>query len=635
MIVRLFATAICFGMAAHSALAKDLAALGEEEVLSLQHRLRAAGCFKASVDGKVTPALADAIKICPSQDPILRFESNVHTAVVYRIGIDRECKTLVTGSEDKTVRTWSLPAGEPLDTYRLPVGEDNAGKVYAVAISPDGKRIAAGGRDAYYKSAENGVYLFNNPTDGQLLRVNLSNQVIHHLAFTSDGSKLAAALDGNNGVRIIDAKTGAVLLADRDYAGRSRGLAFGPDDTLYAVAYDGYLRHYGRDYARTHKVKTPGGNRPHSVAVDPSGARVAVGYDDARTVEIFDAKTLERIAVADNTDIARGNLLAVAWSSDGKYLLGGGRYQRQIAGESQYPVRIWDAKGRQINEVMVADNTVLSMVPCGDYVYYSAHGPAYGRIDPAGGKVAKLGVPVIPDMRGKRDGSFTVSPDGTRLRFGLATSAKEPVIFDLSARSLQEAPEAPADLQKPNTAGLRVENWLHNTNPTLDGKAIALSRQEESRSLAVRPDNSGFVLGAEWSLRSFDANGKQRWTRAVPGTVWGVNLARDGELIIAAFGDGTIRWLRWSDGKELLALFIQKKDKNWVAWTPTGYYATSPGAEGMTMLGWHVNSGWEQMAHFLPVSRLRERTNRPDIVRLVLQTLDEDEAVKRANEAAK
>ena len=40
-------------------------------------------------------------------------------------------------------------------------------------------------------------------------------------------------------------RPGKVLLADRDYAERSRGLAFGPDDTLYAVAYDGYLRHYG------------------------------------------------------------------------------------------------------------------------------------------------------------------------------------------------------------------------------------------------------------------------------------------------------------------------------------------------------------------------------------------------------
>ena len=58
-------------------------------------------------------------------------------------------------------------------------------------------------------------------------------------------------------------------------------------------------------------MKTPGGQRPHSVAVDPTGKRVAVGYDDTRTVEIFDARTLERIAVADNSDIENGNLLAV------------------------------------------------------------------------------------------------------------------------------------------------------------------------------------------------------------------------------------------------------------------------------------------------------------------------------------
>ncbi len=167
---------------------------------------------------------------------------------------------------------------------------------------------------------------------------------------------------------IIDAKTGKVLLADRDYAERSRGLAFGPDDTLYAVAYDGYLRHYGRNYKRTHKVKTPGGQRPHSIAVDPTGKRVAVGYDDTRTVEIFDARTLERIAVADNSDIENGNLLACR-------LVVGRQVRLSAAGaisgcstaQWQYPVRIWDANGRQVNEVMVADNTILHMVPCGDF----------------------------------------------------------------------------------------------------------------------------------------------------------------------------------------------------------------------------------------------------------------------------
>ena len=119
----------------------------------------------------------------------------------------------------------------------------------------------------------------------------------------------------------------------------------------------------------------------------------------------------------------------------------------------------------------------------------------------------------------------------------------------------------------------------------------------------------------------------------VPGTAWGINLARDGELVAVAYADGTIRWHRWSDGQLLLTLFIHKEDKRWVAWTPTGYYMASPGGEGL--IGWHINRGWEQSGDFFPASRFRDRFNRPDIVRLVLQTLDEDEAVKRANDTAK
>ncbi|MGE0034178.1 MAG: caspase family protein [Xanthobacteraceae bacterium] len=624
---------LAIGLAAQSAAARDLASLGPDEIRSLQQRLRDAGCYKGAVDGAATPALVEAVKVCPNQEPVLRIETNMHTAVMYRLGIDRECKTLVTGSEDKTVRTWSLPEGKLIRTFRPPLGDGDFGKIYATAITPDGKRIAVGGWDAYYKQNENGAYLFDSATDGALRRYSVSDQVIHHLAFTSDGSKLAASLDGKNGVRIIDAKTGKVLLADRDYAERSRGLAFGPDDTLYAVAYDGYLRHYSRNFKRTHKVKTPGGQRPHSVAVDPTGKRVAVGYDDARTVEIFDARTLERVAVADNSDIASGNLLAVSWTSDGKYVLGGGRYQRFVDGEWQYPVRIWDANGRQVNEVMVADNTVLHMMPCGDSVYYVAHGPVYGRIDPLDGTVTKIGLPPIPDMRGKRDSSFMISPDGTRLRFGLETFASEPVVFDLAAGTLQDAPEQLPDLMPANVSALKIADWLHNTKPTLNDKPLQLATLEEARSLAIRPDASGFLLGADWSLRSFEADGKQRWRMDVPGTAWGINLARDGELAAVAYADGTIRWHRWSDGRVLLTLFIYKEDKRWVAWTPTGYYMASPGGEGL--IGWHINRGWEQSADFFPASRFRERFNRPDIVRLVLQTLDEDEAVKSANETAK
>ena len=116
----------------------------------------------------------------------------------------------------------------------------------------------------------------------------------------------------------------------------------------------------------------------------------------------------------------------------------------------QYPVRIWDANGRQVNEVMVADNTVLHMVPCGDSVYYVAHGPVYGRIDPSGRDGDQDRPAADPGHARQARQSFTISPDGMRLRFGLETFASEPVVFDLAAGTLQEAPEPLPDLMPAN-----------------------------------------------------------------------------------------------------------------------------------------------------------------------------------------
>lgn len=151
--------------------------------------------------------------------------------------------------------------------------------------------------------------------------------------------------------------------------------------------------------------------------------------------------------------------------------------------------------------------------------------------------------------------------------------------------------------------------------------------------MAIAPDAGRFVLGTDWSLRAFDAQGRDQWRRPSPGAAWGVNITGDGRLVVAAYGDGTIRWHRMSDGEELLALFVHKDDLRWVAWTPSGYYMASPGGEDL--IGWHVNRGWDQAADFFPASRFRERFNRPDVVQKILATLDERTALEEANREAR
>ena len=110
----------------------------------------------------------------------------------------------------------------------------------------------------------------------------------------------------------------------------------------------------------------------------------------------------------------------------------------------------------------------------------------------------------------------------------------------------------------------------------------------------------------------------------MPGTVWAVNISGDGRLVVAAYGDGTIRWHRMSDGVELLAFMPLADRSNWVAWTPEGFYAATPGAHGI--LRWHVNRGWDAPADGVPVEDI-PGSFRPAVLPLVLQELETPRAL--------
>jgi Caspase domain len=68
-----------------------------------------------------------------------------------------------------------------------------------------------------------------------------------------------------------------------------------------------------------------------------------------------------------------------------------------------------------------------------------------------------------------------------------------------------------------------------------------------------------------------------------------------------------------------------------VVWTPKGYYMASPGGE--ELIGWHVNRGLET-PEFYSAGRFRDRFHRPDVVALVLEELDVERALARANREA-
>jgi hypothetical protein len=89
--------------------------------------------------------------------------------------------------------------------------------------------------------------------------------------------------------------------------------------------------------------------------------------------------------------------------------------------------------------------------------------------------------------------------------------------------------------------------------------------------------------------------------------------------------DGSFRWHRTADGRPLFTLFVAP-DQRWVLWTPSGYFATSIGGEGL--VGWQVNRSG-QGADFFPVSHFRDRFYQPRLMGQLLATLDEADALGR------
>ncbi|WP_158599931.1 caspase family protein [Azospirillum cavernae] len=585
------------------------------------------------------PAADSASSAPPSPDDttglydrsVLVVDPGRHTAPIRRASVDAAGRFAVTGSEDKTLRVWSLADGALQKTIRVPAGPGNVGKIFAVAISPDCALIAAGGWTADESKPE-GIHLFDRASGATVGRIGGLSNVVTHLAFSPDGRRLAATLGGANGVRLYDRERNwAETARDADYGGDSYGAAFSQDGRLATSGYDGKVRLYDAALRRQAVWDSGSGQRPFGVAFSPDGRRLAVGFTDSTRVALLDGRSLAPLAEPDRSGIDKGNLFIVAWSADGRTLLAGGGYQNGAG----VPVVAWADDGQGKRRMIAAgQDTLSSLAPLADGgLLAAAQDPYLARLSAEGAAVWTQGPPQA-DFSGQRR-TLALSADGLRVDFSYQAWGKEPARFDLSSLTLSLAPAADGGASAPNQDALPITDWINTVSPKLAGTALPLKPFENSHSLAVQPGAQRFVLGTDWWLRAFAADGAPLWRRPVPDVVWAVNISGDGRLVVAAYGDGTIRWHRMEDGRELLAFMplanpkaVNQKD--WVAWTPEGFYASTPGAR--SVLRWHVNHGWNA-AKSLPVSAIAN-LHRPDALPLVLREMDTARALGLADIAA-
>jgi sugar lactone lactonase YvrE/mono/diheme cytochrome c family protein len=275
--------------------------------------------------------------------------------------------------------------------------------VLALAFSPDGREIAAGG----YREVT--VW---DPADGKVLRRigNVPRQA-QGLAWSPDGATLAYAggTPGSVGeVRLLpNAPTSQPSrLLDR-IADVMLCVAFSPDGTkLAAGGADGAVRVYEVATGKRLLLIEQHADWVTAVAFSPDGTRLASSSRD-KSARVFDARTGEMTAAYLGHE---ATVYAVAWSGDGRHVYSGGRDRE---------VHAWEPAGdaKKAGETGGFGGDVLRLVPAGETLFACS---ADGKVRQVKRSDGKPGLQIARTFEGPAEWAYALAldPRSNRLAVG-------------------------------------------------------------------------------------------------------------------------------------------------------------------------------------------------------------------------
>ncbi|MCU7244286.1 MAG: WD40 repeat domain-containing protein [Microcystis aeruginosa WS75] len=197
-----------------------------------------------------------------------------HDSYVYSVNFSPDGKTLVSGSDDKTIKLWDVETGQEIRTLK---GHDDS--VTSVNFSPDGKTLVSG-------SWDNTIKLWDVETGQEIRTLKGHDFYVRSVNFSPDGKTLVSG-SADNTIKLWNVETGQEIRTLKGHYALVNSVNFSPDGkTLVSGSADKTIKLW--DVETGQEIRTLKGHDSFvtSVNFSPDGKTLVSGSWD-KTIKLW------------------------------------------------------------------------------------------------------------------------------------------------------------------------------------------------------------------------------------------------------------------------------------------------------------------------------------------------------------